>query len=176
MMTFDLKKCKPINRPWISEKEGKIKDYATIISDIIDLTEKLSVNSFEKDLEELNQNYQIYLKSYKNMLVFLNETINDLIGEIRDKTGKNGIFSFLNGRFISINLKIVLKYLKDSLGKDFYKVGISLIIVGFSLILSISSTILLLVIINEGLKPKRTDVKGDSISYTNIPKPKNSPE
>ena len=176
MMTFDLKKCKPINRPWISEKEGKIKDYATIISDIIDLTEKLSVNYFEKDLEELNQNYQIYLNSYKNMLVFLNETINDLIGEIRDKTGKNGIFSFLNGRFISINLKIVLKYLKDSLGKDFYKVGISLIIVGFSLILSISSTILLLVIINEGLKRKRTDVKGDSISYTNIPKPKNSPE
>ena len=58
----------------------------------------------------------------------------------------------MNGKFIGTNLKIILKYLKHSLGGDFYTVGICLVVVGFSLILSISSTILLIVIINISLK------------------------
>ena len=46
----------------------------------------------------------------------------------------------------------MLKYLEKSLGKDLYTVGVCLILVGCSLILSISSTILLDVIINLELK------------------------
>ena len=42
--------------------------------------------------------------------------------------------------------------MKYSLGEDFYIVGICLILVGCGLILSISSTILLLVIINIELR------------------------
>ena len=52
-------------------------------------------------------------------------------------------------------MKIVLKYLKYSLGEDIYTVGICLVIVGFSLIFSISSTILLIVIINIDLEKNK---------------------
>ena len=58
----------------------------------------------------------------------------------------------MNGKFIGINLKIVLKYLKYSLGKDLYTVGLCLVVVGFSLILSVSCTIFLIVYINIELK------------------------
>ena len=71
---------------------------------------------------------------------------------LRRYSGNGDAFAFLNGKFIGINLKIILKYLKYSLGEDFYIVGICLILVGCGLILSISSTILLLVIINIELK------------------------
>ena len=86
------------------------------------------------------------------MIKFLNTTINSLIGEIKELAGDGKIFSFVNGKFIGTNFKIILKYLKDSLGGDFYNVGICLILIGFSLLLSVSSTILLLSIINNGLK------------------------
>ena len=58
----------------------------------------------------------------------------------------------MNGKFIGTNLKIILKYLKYSLGVDLYTVGVCLIVVGCSLALSISLTILLIVLINIELK------------------------
>jgi len=42
--------------------------------------------------------------------------------------------------------------LKDALGSNIYSIGVSLTIVGCSLMLSISSTLILLAIINEELK------------------------
>ena len=71
---------------------------------------------------------------------------------MRDYSGDNDLFSFLNGKFIGTNLKIILKYLKYSLGVDLYTVGVMLIVVGCSLALSVSSTIILIVIINIELK------------------------
>ena len=52
----------------------------------------------------------------------------------------------------------LLKYLKYSLGVDLYTVGVCLIVVACSLALSVSSTILLVVIINIELK-KNQDAK-----------------
>ena len=77
------------------------------------------------------------------MIDFLKRTINSLIGDIKEVSGNGKIFSFVNGKFIGTNFQIVLKYLKESLGDDFYKVGICLILIGFSLLLSVSSTIIL---------------------------------
>ena len=88
--------------------------------------------------------------------IFLDEITGSIIDIIKDGIGNsNETFSFLNGKFIKTDLKIVLKYLKYSLGEDIYTVGICLVIVGFSLILSISSTILLIVIINIDLEKNK---------------------
>jgi hypothetical protein len=148
--------CKPIDRQWIKDSSDQsIKDPAIIVSAIIDLVAKLkdtSADSLEKKLSALNALYNEYLNSYLEMLDFLKKTINNLIGELRDKVGNGKLFDFLNGKFIGTNLNILLKYLKESLGDDFYKVGICLILIGFSLLLSISSTLILLSIINLGLK------------------------
>ena len=148
--------CKPKDRDWIqSSSNSNIKDYAEVISTIVDLVSRLkdeNEGSFKNKLNKLNQTYDEYMGSYLVMANFLKETIGGLIGQIRDTVGDGNIFSFLNGKFIGTNIQIILKYLKYSLGQDFYNVGICLIIVGCSLILSISSTILLIVIINVVLE------------------------
>ena len=154
--------CKPKDRDWIQKSDNQnIKDYATIISSIVDLAQNLEheeQGSLNYKLKPLNDSYNTYLDSYVGMLNFLNVKIGTLIGQLREKVGDGKIFEFLNGKFIGTNIQIVLKYLKYSLGKDFHKVGICLIIVGFSLMLSISSTILLIVILNVVIKKNEDDL------------------
>ena len=150
---FHIENCKPEDRNWIlASNDEEIKDYANIISRIVDLALKLKDTSFTNPLTNLKTAYEAYLQSYIDMIDFLKTTIRDLIGELRDTVGNGSLFSFLNGKFIGTNIKIILKYLKYSLGQDLYTVGLCLILVGCSLILSISSTILLNVIINISLE------------------------
>lgn len=145
--------CKPIERDWIKKStETNIKDYANIISTIVDLVDVLNKSSLKKDLNNLKENYTEYLGTYIDILDFLNISIRNVIGEIKTTIGNGDFFSFLNIKFIGTNIKIILKYLKYILGHDFYNIGIYLIIIGFSLMFSISSTILLIVIINVFLK------------------------
>ncbi len=137
---------------------SNIDKYANIIKDSYRLVVKASSTpdsnpkSLKDVLEELKGSYEHYLESYKAVLSFLKGKIETFMNEIREYATPGNSFSFLNGHFILTNLKILLKYLKHSLGKDLYTVGVCLIVVGCSLILSISSTILLIVIINIGLK------------------------
>ena len=151
---FHPKYCKPLNRDWISSSHHNIKDYAIIISSIVDIINKLNTGSFPEKLSSLNLKYNEYLDSYIDMLNFLKMTLNNLIGEILDKSESGTILGIFNGKFIGINLNIILNYIKILFGEDLYKVGISLIIIGFSSIISISSTIVLISIINYILKQK----------------------
>jgi len=152
-LNFNPKNCEPINRDWIYRKTDgdNIHDLASVIHDAMDLVKnsKDDNKDFMKNLKSLNNEYYTpYLQSYLDVLRFLQGKIGSLIGIIRPYIEEGNAFSFLNGKFIGTNIKILLKYLKDSLGKDIYTVGVCLVVVGFSLILSISSTILLNVIIN----------------------------
>ena len=104
-------------------------------------------------------------KAYLETLGFFKDVTGNLIDILERAIGTSGdTFSFLNGKFIKINLKIILKYLKYSLGEDIYTVGICLVIVGLSLILSVSSTILLIVIINVELEEKKKMNPGTNIT------------
>ena len=164
--------CKPKDRDWISMASSEIKDYAEIISTIVDLVNKLndeSDGSFKNKLNKLNKTYDEYIGSYIGMANFLKETINGLIGQLRETVGDGQIFSFLNGKFIGTNIKIILKYLKYSLGQDLYTVGVCLILVGCSLVLSISSTILLIVIINISLRENQMQQNAANNGIQNIP-------
>ena len=135
---------------------------------------------FIKVVEELRDNYDDYLSKYEEVLTFFLGKIREITVVIRPFIGNGEAFSFINGKFIGINLQIVLKYLKHSLGGDFFTVGICLCVVGLSLILSISSTIILIVIINIGLKEaieqnKMINNPGTAVSpfegVPNMPKP-----
>ena len=103
-------------------------------------------------IDYLKEEYIDYLRNYITILNFFSDTIHNITSIIRHYSDSQNAFSFLNGKFIGMDLKIILSYLHDSLGNDFYTVGICLCVVGCSLILSISSTIILIVIINIGLK------------------------
>ena len=108
--------------------------------------------SVKKVIDDLKREYDKYLGCYIDILNFFIRTIHRITDLIRPYIGSGGnAFDFLNGKFIGTNLKIILKYLNHSLGTDFFTVGILLCVVGCSLILSISSSILLIVIINIGL-------------------------
>ena len=131
-------------------------------------------------LTTLNSEYEDYLEKYVEILNVYHGKIDTITKDIRPVIGDGEAFSFINGKFIGINLQIVLKYLKHSLGGDFFTVGICLCVVGLSLILSISSTIILIVIINIGLKEaieqnKMINNPGTAVSpfegVPNMPKP-----
>ena len=124
--------------------------------------------SVMKVINDLKGEYINYLQGYVNILNFFLETIHKITDLIRQYSGNGNAFSFLNGKFIGTNLKIILKYLEHSLGKDFYTVGICLCIVGLSLILSISSTILLIVIINIELEEYQKQEKNQNNANTGL--------
>ena len=156
-IVFNPLKCKPIDRDWISQQGVDIKGRAQILSDTIDIINALN-NPYLKQLDDLKVEYEEYLESYIGALGFFNNTIKSITNSIREYIGNGtSLFGFIQCNFIGTNLKIMLKYLKKSLGTNIKTLGICLTIVGCSLALSISSTILLIVIINEGLKEKHID-------------------
>lgn len=152
---YNPKKCNPSY--WEEQyREGTdYYKYTNIVNGIHSITSyatSTNSDSVRYVFNDLKTKYQAFLGKYIDILnVFLGKlrSITDLL---RRYSGNGDAFGFLNGKFIGINLKIILKYLKYSLGEDFYIVGICLILVGCGLILSISSTILLLVIINIELR------------------------
>ena len=141
----------------ILESMDKIVEYANS-----KVTESGKAENVMKVIDDLKDNYNNYLEGYVRILQFFLTTIQSLTGLIRQYIGNGNAFSFLNGKFIGTNLKIILKYLEHSLGGDFYTVGICLCIVGLSLILSISSTILLIVIINIELKENQDEQRAQN--------------
>ena len=154
-----------------------IKKYSNIIHESVELVKyandknknTVGERSLINVLDHLKDQYIDYLSGYTSVLEFLQEKIGRITGVVSNYTTEGDTFSFLNGQFIKRNLKILLKYLKNSLGKDLYTVGICLVIVGFSLILSISSTILLIVIINldinQNMNPNNNQpIPGDIIT------------
>ena len=165
--------CKPSYRDWIinldstNEDNMDIRNYAQLVTDIVDTIENLkNEGEFMETIDNLKEGYQRYLSSFITVLKDFNETINSITGILEEYIGKNSneTFSFLNGKFIGTNLKIVLKYLKYSLGKDVYTVGICLAIVGCSLIFSISSTILTIVIINVDIDQNKLMAQQEEIA------------
>ena len=174
---FHPSTCRPTDRDWIknlvedtsdtvkNEKIKGIKNYATLISDMVDMVTNLN-EDYKNTLDNLRDSYRRFLGTFVSVLTDFSRTINSITGILEEYIGTNSdqTFSFLNGQFIGKNLKIVLKYLKYSLGKDLYTVGFCLIIVGFSLIFSISSTILTIVIINIDIDQKKIFEQTEAIS------------
>ena len=178
-IVFSPLKCKPNERDWISGSDVNIKNRAEIISDTLGFIKDLNDSSKNEDenyikkLDQLKESYDSYLTTYITALDFFNGKIKSITNSIREYIGDgSNLFGFVKCNFIGTNLKIMLKYLKSALGKDIKTVGICLTIVGCSLALSISSTILLIVIINislnEGSKPEPPQTVQGPIPEYNI--------
>ena len=180
--------CKPIDSSHYNhDSETDFNKYAVIFANIDSAIEHANkegdgspTDSVINVITYLKNAYTTYLGIYVDILDFFARTINSITSIVSQYSDPQYAFSFLNGKFIGINLQIVLKYLKHSLGGDFFTVGICLCVVGLSLILSISSTIILIVIINIGLKEaieqnKLINNPGTAVSpfegVPNMPKP-----
>ena len=153
---YNPKICNPSHWPEYADVGSDYYKLTNIVNGIHLITSHATSStdddSIIKVFDDLKTKYQTFLGEYIRILnVFLGK-LREITDLLRRYSGNGDAFAFLNGKFIGINLKIILKYLKYSLGEDFYIVGICLILVGCGLILSISSTILLLVIINIELR------------------------
>ena len=119
---------------------AKIQNYANGASE----------TSIKAVIGQLNTLYDEFIDEQIRGLRSFRSTIHELTGLFDQFVGKNdGFFSFLNCKFIGTNIKVLLKALENSLGKDFYTVGVCLLLSGFSMAVGISFTILLMIIINS---------------------------
>ena len=151
---FSPLKCNPKERDWIVNRGSSDEIYkrADLISVTMDEIKKHKAE-YSSELEALKSKYYDYLYAYINALDVFGRTINSITINLRQYIGDgSNLFGFINGKFIGTNLKIILKYLKSALGTDIKTVGICLLIVGCALALSISSTILLIIVINVDIK------------------------
>ena len=152
--SYHPKYCPP--KDYSNSISGDFPKYAEILADIDFMVtyanNEANTDSVKKVIDSLKGDYIIYLDGYTNVLDSFLKIIHRVTDIVREYSGDGDAFAFLNGKFIGTNLKIILKFLKYSLGVDLYNVGVCLCVVGLSLILSISSTILLMVIINIKLK------------------------
>ena len=148
--------CKPIDRDWIKDfNNTSIKDYAIIISEIVNLVNKLNDNSpgsFINKLNYLNQTYNEYLDSCLGLKKFLKKNYMTFLTNFKKLVNDGHILSFMNFKFIAFSIKIFLNNLKNTFGQNIYMVGLSFIIIGCSLSLSISLTIFIIIIINDNIK------------------------
>ena len=163
---FNPLKCRPLNRDWINDAfdTEAYKFEAKIVSETLELLDDANDNSEPKSfisiLNDLKTVYNDYLDQYIKALDEFKEILHKITGKLRSYINDDdSIFSFINGKFIGLNLKVMLKYLKTALGKDVKTIGICLDIVGCSLALSISSTILLIVIINIAIDENKKKKK-----------------
>ena len=151
--------CEPIDRDGVEYANIDIKNYAQIASDIIDLlkyangTKNPGIEGFHNYFEIINELKEIYSEYLNTYLISLEYFYNitfeiiNVLGE--DNINNKNTFSFLDGKFIKTNIKIILKYLKYSFGKKIYDLGICLIVIGFFLIFPITSSILLLILLDD---------------------------
>ena len=166
--------CEPIDRDGVEYADIDIKNYAQIASDIIDLlkyangTKNPGIEGFQNYFEIINELKEIY-SEYLNTYVITLDYFYNITFEIINVLGEDNInnkntFSFLDGKFTKTNIKIILKYLKYSFGKNIYDLGICLIVIGFFLILPIISSILLLILIDYRKKQKLENTNSDKLS------------
>jgi hypothetical protein len=106
-----------------------------------------SVTPIPTILTNVADKYDNYLEAEADSLDVYNNTISGLIYVFDKYAGNGTAFSILNCKFIGKNIKILLKYLDKSLGKSFYTIGICLDVAGFTMLFSISFTILLHIIL-----------------------------
>jgi hypothetical protein len=169
---FNPLRCSPIQRDWINAlgEDNSIKKTATVLSHTLDLIKDATVEtdtdheSFLGILNSLKGDYNdTYLQEYITTLDLFQTSIQRITSQLKQYTGNNnGLFSFIKCSFIGTNLKIMLKYLKSALGGDVKTIGICLLVVGCSLALSISSTILMIIIINIDIDNNKKNVQLDS--------------
>ena len=156
---IEPKSCtsKQISTDWYNDASlsNDIKDNAKILDAFItsiknELDTTSGVKSIKNALSELLTAYETFLTDETSSLQTYKESITSLTSIFKKFAGEEGdAFSIINCKFIGKNVKVILKYLKNSLGKSFYTVGVCLLTSGIGMLVSISLTILLNSIINS---------------------------
>jgi hypothetical protein len=111
-------------------------------------------------LNDLKREYNEYIELYIDNLISYKDTLNEISSFLRQYNNNkdDNLISFINGKVIGTNLKIIIKYIKSIISTDIKNIGISLIIIGFSLTLSIPFTLILIIIIKNEKKRSNNSI------------------
>ena len=140
---------------------GSCSSFTTIAEVVSEIVKKQQfangedAKSIKTIINNLNGFYDNFLEKEGEGLSSFRETIHKLtsiVGNYVDQ--KEGFFSFLDCKFIGIDIKVLLKMLESSMGNSFYTVGVCLLLCGCSMALAISFTILLIFIISDSAGKK----------------------
>lgn len=106
--------------------------------------------------------YTNLMTEEKTMIPFMQEQVGNITILFNDFVGKDAdIWSFINCKFIGNNIDLILKYLKEALGKYVYSVGIMLLLSGCSIGVSICFTIFEVILINKAVDEKLEENKAE---------------
>ena len=152
LIKYHPKKCYPTDKTWITSElfsnneVTKLEDFKKLINLANDDDAE---NSIRKILGTLNTAYVQFLNAEIQSIKTFKETIEQITNIVSKVSGEEeGIFSFINCKFIKSNTQIILVNLKNAFGEELYMVGVYLLMAAFSLAFAIFFTILLTVILN----------------------------
>ena len=163
---YHPKKCYPTDKVWVRSgtslgtKIDILKDIKTFISTADGTTDPIPSHSIRNILNDLNEKYEAFLNSEIKAIDIYKQTIQNLTSIVYQFSGKDeGMFSFINCKFIKSNVQILLINLKNVFGNDIYMIGVYLLMAACSLAIAIILTILLVIIINVGVDSNKDNKK-----------------
>ena len=144
--------------------EGNLDDEISKLNLAISDCKKINENIGDKSVyyvyTDLRSDYKELVEIYKSTINSFRTVINKILSVFEETIGESSkVYDFVNCKFIGTNIYILLKYLKEIFGKSIYNLGVALMFAGYSLILSIASTILEVVIINEEINKEKTQIQ-----------------
>ena len=170
---YHPKTCWPTNKKWVREIPGFTNELNQLndFKESVDLADSsTSDNGIKKILNSLGSDYKNLLDSEIKAIGIFKKAIQSITNITLEVSGEDeGIFSFINCKFINSNMQIILANLKNAFGGDLYMIGIYLLMAAFSLAFAISFTILLTVILklkigdNQKNKQNTQKTEGDDI-------------
>ena len=150
-------KCNTIDSN--NELKNRYESVNPEINDLINIINKIIIAI--KFIDNTSENNSIKNKAdvvkaaYKTFLIDAKTALGGYTTKLKPVTvisdifvGNGSILGFLNCAFLGKNLKVLLYYLDDSVGRQFKNLGIIILVTGFGMALSISFTIILVIIFN----------------------------
>jgi len=134
---------------------GKIVDKITGSINYIDNTN--NGNSILKQANDVKTAYGTYLTQSKDALDGYTLKFTPLTAIYDNFVGNGSIMGSINCAFLGKNVKVMLKYLDDSVGKQFKMFGIIVLFNGVVMAFSIIFTILLVIIVNSTLELRKKE-------------------
>ena len=153
--------CFPLDSSWVQAETDSavsiIKNDLNKIKTVLDNT--ASRAALTSSLDSLNTAYTAFLDTEVDNLQKYTDKMKEFTNIVETYTSEDGeYFSYMNCNFLKTNAEVVLFYLKNRFGNDFFEVGVYLLIAAFSMPFAISFTILLIVISNEEIEKNKEDI------------------
>mgnify|MGYP006873039110 CR=1 FL=1 len=152
----------------VADQFGKIVD--KFISSIKYIDKSDNEKSIINQAKVINSAYKTYLTQVKEALDGYTLKFTPLTAIYDNFVGNGSIMGFINCAFLGKNVKVMLKYLDDSLGSQFKTLGITILANGVVMAFSICFIILLVIIVNSTVELRKKE-KERIILYNNGPEP-----